>query len=91
MGTTKKLIASGVAAATLATGGLTFAALNPLASAGAQEQAEPPAQVGARHPHHHRRKLVRFVAFTSEILFSASNTDDYVPPRVRRALLGQRP
>lgn len=36
-------------------------------------------------------KLVRFVAFTSEILFSASNTDDYVPPRVRRALLGQRP
>lgn len=31
-------------------------------------------------------KIVRFIAFTSEILFSASRYDDYVPPRVRRAL-----
>jgi cellulose synthase/poly-beta-1,6-N-acetylglucosamine synthase-like glycosyltransferase len=34
-------------------------------------------------------KLVRLIAFSSEILFSASRNDDYVPPRVRRALLGQ--
>lgn len=31
-------------------------------------------------------KVVRFVAYTSELLFSASRYDDYVPPRVRRAL-----
>lgn len=31
-------------------------------------------------------KVVRFFAFSSEILFSASRRDDYVPPRVRRAL-----
>jgi len=35
-------------------------------------------------------KLTRFVAYSSEILFSASRSDDYVPPRVRRALTGQR-
>lgn len=34
-------------------------------------------------------KVMRFVAYTSEILFCASRTDDYVPPRVRRALAGQ--
>jgi len=34
-------------------------------------------------------KLVRLVAFSSEVLFSASRNDDYVPPRVRRALAGQ--
>ena len=32
-------------------------------------------------------KFVRFTAFTSEILFTASRNDDYVPPRVRRALV----
>lgn len=31
-------------------------------------------------------KCVRFVAFTREILFRDSRRDDYVPPRVRRAL-----
>ncbi|MBZ9653669.1 glycosyltransferase family 2 protein [Phyllobacterium lublinensis] len=31
-------------------------------------------------------KGVRFWAFTSELLFSASRHDDYVPPRVRRVL-----
>jgi hypothetical protein len=40
---TRKLSASTVAAATLATGGLTVAALNPLSSAGAQEQTAPDA------------------------------------------------
>jgi polyhydroxyalkanoate synthesis regulator phasin len=40
---TRKLIASTVAAATLASGGLAVAALNPLSSAGAQEQQEQPA------------------------------------------------
>jgi cellulose synthase/poly-beta-1,6-N-acetylglucosamine synthase-like glycosyltransferase len=35
-------------------------------------------------------KLVRFTAFSSEFLFSASRHDDYVPPRVRRALTAQR-
>ena len=52
---TKKLIASTVAAATLATGGLTVAALNPLASAGAQEQATPDTQPD--HRTHGRRIL----------------------------------
>jgi len=36
-------------------------------------------------------KAVRFWAFTSELLFSASRRDDYVPPRVRRALLTPGP
>ncbi len=31
-------------------------------------------------------KFVRFAAFSSEILFMASRRDDYVPPRVRKAL-----
>jgi len=31
-------------------------------------------------------KLVRFIAFSREILFSDSQRDDYVPPRVRRSL-----
>jgi cellulose synthase/poly-beta-1,6-N-acetylglucosamine synthase-like glycosyltransferase len=35
-------------------------------------------------------KVMRFIAYTSEILFCASRTDDYVPPRIRRALTGQR-
>lgn len=34
-------------------------------------------------------KLVRLFAYSSEILFSASRRDDYVPPRVRRALKSQ--
>jgi hypothetical protein len=38
---TRKLIASTVAAATLATGGLAVAALNPLSTAGAEEQPAP--------------------------------------------------
>jgi Zn-dependent protease with chaperone function len=35
-------------------------------------------------------KAARFMAFSSEILFSASHDDDYVPPRVRRAVTGRR-
>ncbi|WP_246205758.1 glycosyltransferase family 2 protein [Microvirga arsenatis] len=35
-------------------------------------------------------KLVRGMAFTFELLFSASRHDDYVPPRVRRALTAHR-
>ena len=35
-------------------------------------------------------KVARFVAYSSEILFSTSRFDDYVPPRVRRALTRQR-
>jgi cellulose synthase/poly-beta-1,6-N-acetylglucosamine synthase-like glycosyltransferase len=35
-------------------------------------------------------KVARFVAFSSEILFSASHDDDYVPPRVRQAVTGRR-
>lgn len=31
-------------------------------------------------------KLVRFIAFSSEILFSTSHDDDYVPKRIRHAL-----
>ena len=34
-------------------------------------------------------KLVRFFAFSREVLFSDSRRDDYVPPRVRRALYGR--
>jgi cellulose synthase/poly-beta-1,6-N-acetylglucosamine synthase-like glycosyltransferase len=33
-------------------------------------------------------KCARFVAYSAEILFAASRHDDFVPPRVRRALLG---
>ena len=52
---TRKLIATAVAAATLATGGLAVAALNPLSSAGAEEQPAPDA--GATHRHPGRRVL----------------------------------
>jgi len=31
-----------------------------------------------------------FVAYSSEIIFGASRYDDFVPPRVRRALFGDR-
>jgi hypothetical protein len=31
-------------------------------------------------------KCVRFIAYSNEILFSASHRDSYVPPRVRKAL-----
>ena len=33
-------------------------------------------------------KAVRFVAFAREVLFRDSRRDDYVPPRIRRALYG---
>ena len=32
----------------------------------------------------------RFLSYSSEILFASSRYDDFVPPRVRRALLGNR-
>ncbi len=35
-------------------------------------------------------KVVRFIAFSSEIMFSTSRYDDYVPPRVRRILTGRQ-
>jgi cellulose synthase/poly-beta-1,6-N-acetylglucosamine synthase-like glycosyltransferase len=35
-------------------------------------------------------KLVRFFAFAREVLFSDSRRDEYVPPRVRRALYGKK-
>jgi cellulose synthase/poly-beta-1,6-N-acetylglucosamine synthase-like glycosyltransferase len=35
-------------------------------------------------------KCARFFSYSSEILFATSRHDDYVPPRVRRALLGDR-
>jgi hypothetical protein len=35
-------------------------------------------------------KCARFFSYSSEILFATSCRDDYVPPRVRRALLGER-
>ena len=35
-------------------------------------------------------KVMRFIAYTSEILFFTSRYDDYVPPRVRQAVTGQR-
>jgi cellulose synthase/poly-beta-1,6-N-acetylglucosamine synthase-like glycosyltransferase len=35
-------------------------------------------------------KFARFFSYSSEILFAASRYDDFVPPRVRRALLGNR-
>jgi hypothetical protein len=35
-------------------------------------------------------KCGRFFAYSAEILFATSRHDDFVPPRVRRALLGHR-
>ena len=35
-------------------------------------------------------KCARFFSYSSEILFATSRHDDFVPPRVRRALLGDR-
>ena len=35
-------------------------------------------------------KCARFVSYSSEIIFASSRRDDFVPPRVRRALLGDR-
>jgi cellulose synthase/poly-beta-1,6-N-acetylglucosamine synthase-like glycosyltransferase len=35
-------------------------------------------------------KCARFFSYSSEIIFAASRHDDFVPPRVRRALLGDR-
>jgi cellulose synthase/poly-beta-1,6-N-acetylglucosamine synthase-like glycosyltransferase len=35
-------------------------------------------------------KCARFFSYSSEILFATSRSDDFVPPRVRRALLGNR-
>jgi hypothetical protein len=34
-------------------------------------------------------KCARFFSYSSEILFAASMRDDFVPPRVRRALFGE--
>ena len=36
-------------------------------------------------------KCARFFSYSSEIVFAASRRDDFVPPRVRRALLGDEP
>jgi cellulose synthase/poly-beta-1,6-N-acetylglucosamine synthase-like glycosyltransferase len=33
-------------------------------------------------------KFARFLSYSSEIIFASSRYDDFVPPRVRRALLG---
>ena len=61
---TRKLIASTVVAATLATGGLAVAALNPLSTAGAEEQQQPAPdqqqqqQAGHRHAGRHVLKDV---------------------------------
>jgi cellulose synthase/poly-beta-1,6-N-acetylglucosamine synthase-like glycosyltransferase len=35
-------------------------------------------------------KCARFFSYSSEIIFAASRHDDFVPPRVRRALFGDR-
>ena len=35
-------------------------------------------------------KCARFFSYSSEIMFAASRRDDFVPPRVRHALLGNR-
>jgi cellulose synthase/poly-beta-1,6-N-acetylglucosamine synthase-like glycosyltransferase len=35
-------------------------------------------------------KCARFVSYSSEIIFAVSRRDDFVPPRVRRALFGDR-
>ena len=60
---TRKLIASTVAAATLATGGLAVAALNPLSSAGAAGAAAPPPDhsTGGGAPHHRAGRVLRDV------------------------------
>ena len=34
-------------------------------------------------------KFARFFSYSSEIIFATSQRDDFVPPRVRRALLGE--
>jgi cellulose synthase/poly-beta-1,6-N-acetylglucosamine synthase-like glycosyltransferase len=34
-------------------------------------------------------KIARFFSYSSEIMFATSQRDDFVPPRVRRALLGE--
>ena len=34
-------------------------------------------------------KCARFFSYSSEILFATSARDDFVPPRVRRALFGE--
>jgi hypothetical protein len=35
-------------------------------------------------------KCARFFSYSSEIILASSRHDDFVPPRVRRALLGDR-
>ena len=35
-------------------------------------------------------KCARFFSYSSEIIFASSRRDDFVPPRVRRALFGDR-
>jgi hypothetical protein len=35
-------------------------------------------------------KCGRFFAYSSEIIFATSRYDDFVPPRVRRSLFGDR-
>ncbi|MGY2936599.1 cellulose synthase/poly-beta-1,6-N-acetylglucosamine synthase-like glycosyltransferase [Bradyrhizobium sp. GM6.1] len=35
-------------------------------------------------------KCARFFSYSSEIIFASSRNDDFVPPRVRRALFGQK-
>jgi hypothetical protein len=35
-------------------------------------------------------KCARFFSYSSEIIFASSRRDDFVPPRVLRALLGDR-
>jgi cellulose synthase/poly-beta-1,6-N-acetylglucosamine synthase-like glycosyltransferase len=35
-------------------------------------------------------KFARFFSYSAEIIFATSQRDDFVPPRVRRALLGER-
>jgi hypothetical protein len=35
-------------------------------------------------------KCARFVSYSSEIIFATSRHDDFVPPRVRRALFTNR-
>jgi hypothetical protein len=35
-------------------------------------------------------KCARFFSYSSEIIFASSRRDDFVPPRVRRALLPER-
>jgi hypothetical protein len=35
-------------------------------------------------------KCARFFTYSSEIIFASSRHDDFVPPRVRRALFAER-